>query len=151
MYTASSTTFIINVFMAVCCKNPVYGIVFLVISFCNSACLLIAVELEYIPLMLLIIYVGAIAVLFLFVIMMLNVRTIYLKNNNMSYSLLVLSCCLLMGVVVLYLKISVTLPINQTTFGVLASNLLKSIIDPIASNTNNINLKNIGSFLFTEH
>jgi NADH-quinone oxidoreductase subunit J len=104
-------------------------------------------ELEYIPLMLLIIYVGAIAVLFLFVIMMLNVRTIYLKNNNMNYSLLVLSCCLLMVVVVSYLKVSVTLPINQTTFGVLANNS----IDPIASNTNNINLKNIGSYLFTEH
>jgi NADH-quinone oxidoreductase subunit J len=146
-YVFITTTFIINVFMSVCCKNPVYGIVFLIISFCNSACLLIAMELEYIPLMLLIIYVGAIAVLFLFVIMMLNVRTIYLKNNNMNYSLLALSCCLLMGVVVLYLKISVTLPINQTTFGVLANNS----IDPIASNTNNINLKNIGSYLFTEH
>jgi len=108
-------------------------------------------ELEYIPLMLLIIYVGAIAVLFLFVIIMLNIRTTYLKGNNTGHILLVLSCILLVFFALLYLPVSSTLPVTQTTLSVFANNCLKSVLEPLASNTIDVNLKIIGSFLFTEY
>lgn len=59
--------------------NPVHSVLFLVLLFCNSALLLLSYGIEFLSILLIIIYVGAIAILFLFVIMMLDIK---LQNKN---------------------------------------------------------------------
>ena len=59
--------------MVISARNPVHSVLFLILVFCNSAGLLILLEAEFLALLFIVVYVGAIAVLFLFVVMMLNV------------------------------------------------------------------------------
>jgi NADH-quinone oxidoreductase subunit J len=61
-------------FFSVTSGNPVFGVFFLVLCFFNSSILLISLGANFVGLMLMVVYVGAIAVLFLFVVMMLNVN-----------------------------------------------------------------------------
>jgi NADH-quinone oxidoreductase subunit J len=56
-------------------KSPVDSVLFLILVFLNSAAYLILIEAEFLALIFLVIYVGAIAVLFLFIVMMLNIKT----------------------------------------------------------------------------
>ena len=55
-------------------KNPVHSVLFLILSFISSAGLLFLLEIEFISLIFIVVYVGAIAVLFLFVVMMLDIK-----------------------------------------------------------------------------
>ena len=71
--------------LVVASQNPVSSALFLILCFCNISCLLFFLEIEYLPLLFLIIYVGAIAVLFLFVIMMLNIKLAELKENSLHF------------------------------------------------------------------
>nr|ALO20643.1 NADH dehydrogenase subunit 6 [Ptychogena lactea] len=68
-----SFTIIFSSIMTITSINPVHSVFWLVVVFINSAGLLISLKFEFISLMLIIIYVGAIAILFLFVIMMLDI------------------------------------------------------------------------------
>jgi len=63
-------------------ENPVHSVLFLILTFCNAAAILLLLNVEFLGLIFIIVYVGAIAVLFLFVVMMLNVK-IY---SSKSYS-----------------------------------------------------------------
>ena len=56
-------------------KNPVYSVLFLILSFFSAASILILFKVDFLGLLLIVVYVGAIAVLFLFVVMMLNLKT----------------------------------------------------------------------------
>lgn len=71
--------------MVILTVNPVHSILYLVLVFCGSSCLLLMVKAEFLAMMFLMIYIGAIAVLFLFVIMMLNVKVIELNENLIQY------------------------------------------------------------------
>jgi NADH-quinone oxidoreductase subunit J len=62
--------------------NTIYSAFFLILAFTNSTGLLLISEVEFLSIMLIIIYVGAITVLFLFVIMMLDINVLIDKNNN---------------------------------------------------------------------
>lgn len=66
-------------------QNSIHSVLFLVLSFVSSSSLLFLLECEYISLLFIIIYVGAIAVLFLFVVMMLDVKTIYSTKDLLKY------------------------------------------------------------------
>jgi len=66
-------------------KNPVHSVLFLILTFCNASGILFLFNAEFLGLVFLIIYVGAIAVLFLFVVMMLNVK-VY-KTSDIFFSL----------------------------------------------------------------
>ena len=61
-------------FLSITSGNAVFGVLFLVLSFLSSALFLISLGIDFIGLMLMVVYVGAISVLFLFVVMMLNVH-----------------------------------------------------------------------------
>jgi len=54
-------------------------------TFCNISCILFLLELEYLPLVFLVVYVGAIAVLLIFVVMMLNIRVSLLKETGSQF------------------------------------------------------------------
>jgi NADH-quinone oxidoreductase subunit J len=68
--------------MVLLSKNSINSIFFLILCFINSTNLLIIKNIEYLAILFIIIYVGAIAILFLFVIMLLNIKTINIQNNN---------------------------------------------------------------------
>lgn len=65
-------------------KNPVHSVLFLILCFCNAAGILFIFNAEFLGLIFIIVYVGAIAILFLFVVMMLNVK-IYSVDNLFYY------------------------------------------------------------------
>lgn len=73
---------ILTALMVLLSKNSINSIFFLILCFLNSTNLLIINNVEYLAILFIIIYVGAIAILFLFVIMLLNIKTINLQNNN---------------------------------------------------------------------
>lgn len=60
--------------MVISAKNPVHAVLFLILAFFNSAGLLILLEAEFLAMLLVVVYVGAVAVLFLFVVMMLDIN-----------------------------------------------------------------------------
>jgi len=64
--------------------NPVMSVLYLILTFCNAAGLLILVDADFFAMLFLVVYVGAIAVLFLFVVMMLNIQTTEKKENSLS-------------------------------------------------------------------
>jgi NADH-quinone oxidoreductase subunit J len=66
-------------------KNPVYSILFLILSFFCSAGLLIIIGADFLAMLLLIVYVGAVAVLFLFVVMMLNINLAKLREGFVKH------------------------------------------------------------------
>ena len=71
--------------MVIASKNPIHSVVFLILVFVNAAGLLVLLKIDFIAMMFLIIYVGAIAVLFLFVVMMLNIKLNELNENWVRY------------------------------------------------------------------
>lgn len=74
-----------SAFMVIKSKNPVYSVLFLILVFCNSAGLLLLLNLDFFALIFLIVYVGAIAVLFLFVVMMLNIKLTEVQESIFHY------------------------------------------------------------------
>ena len=85
----------ISSFMVVFSKNPIFSVLFLILSFCIISSILLLLEVEYLPLIFLVIYVGAVAVLFLFVIMMLNLKIAEMKENSLQLIPIVLILCIL--------------------------------------------------------
>lgn len=66
-------------------RNPLHSIIYLILVFCNIVFILLLQELEFLSMVFLIVYIGAIAVLFLFVIYMLNLKIIELNESNLQY------------------------------------------------------------------
>ena len=71
--------------MVVVSRNPVYSVLFLILAFFNAAALFLLIGAEFIAMILIIVYVGAVAVLFLFVVMMLDVDFADLKSGTLQY------------------------------------------------------------------
>ena len=83
-----STIALISAIFVIYSTNTIYSAFFLILVFINSSGLLILSEIEFLSIMLIIIYVGAITVLFIFVIMMLDINILIDKNkidNNFGY------------------------------------------------------------------
>ncbi len=66
-------------------KNPIHSILFLVLIFVMTTVLFLTLNVDFLAMLFLVLYVGAIVVLFLFVVMMLNVRILELKERVISY------------------------------------------------------------------
>lgn len=80
-----SCVLLLSSLMIILSQNSIYSVLFLVLSFVSSSSILFLLECEYISLIFIIIYVGAIAVLFLFVVMMLDVKTVHLAKDSLKY------------------------------------------------------------------
>src|SRR5947209_16860256 len=66
-------------------RNPVHSVLFLILAFVNAAGLFVLLGAEFLAMMLIIVYVGAVAVLFLFVVMMLDVDFTELRQGILQY------------------------------------------------------------------
>ena len=71
--------------MVVAARNPVHSVLFLILAFFNSAGLFLLLGAEFIAMILIIVYVGAVAVLFLFVVMMLDINFAWLRQGFSQY------------------------------------------------------------------
>ena len=71
--------------MVIQARNPVHSVLFLILVFFNAAGLLILLGLDFFAMIFLVVYVGAIAVLFLFVVMMLNIKLAEINERKLRY------------------------------------------------------------------
>jgi NADH-quinone oxidoreductase subunit J len=74
-----------SAFMVIAARNPVHSVLFLILAFVNAAGLFVMLGAEFLAMILVIVYVGAVAVLFLFVVMMLDVDFAELKQGALQY------------------------------------------------------------------
>ncbi len=72
-------------FMVIASRNPVHSVLFLILAFFNAAGLFILLGAEFLAMILVVVYVGAVAVLFLFVVMMLDVDFAELREGFLQY------------------------------------------------------------------
>ena len=87
-----------SAFMVVISKNPVYSVLFLILSFFNAAGLFVLIGAEFLAMLLVVVYVGAVAVLFLFVVMMLDINFAEMRAGFQKY----LPLGLIVGVILVF-------------------------------------------------
>jgi NADH-quinone oxidoreductase subunit J len=71
--------------MVIGARNPVHSVLFLILAFFNAAALFVLLGAEFLAMILVVVYVGAVAVLFLFVVMMLDIDFAALRQGAMTY------------------------------------------------------------------
>ena len=141
-----SNILLISALMIIIVQNTIYSVLFLVLSFVASASILFLFECEFVSLMFITIYVGAIAVLFLFVVMMLDIKTIYFTKDSLKYFPFG-SFVGLVFLVEILLVISKNFKVNPYGSGFL-SNFYVNWFDKIDSF---IDLAAIGQILYTHY
>lgn len=83
--------------MVISARNPVHSVLFLILAFFNSAGLFVLIGAEFLAMILVVVYVGAVAVLFMFVVMMLDINFVRLREGYMQF----LPVGVLVGVILL--------------------------------------------------
>jgi len=71
--------------MVIAARNPVHSVLFLILCFFNAAGLFVLLGAEFLAMILVVVYVGAVAVLFLFVVMMLDINFVELREGFLQY------------------------------------------------------------------
>lgn len=141
LFSFFSSFSILSAIMVVTLSNAVHSVLFLIVVFCNVASLLLILGTEFFSFMFLIVYVGAIAVLFLFVVMMLNV-----KINPIKISI---SSILPAGAMIITILISQIVSTLDNQFTLIKTSQLK-YIPWIQENFYLTNTEIIGTFLYTK-
>src|SRR5213082_836355 len=80
-----STILIASSIMVIAAKNPVHSVLFLILAFVSASGLFVLLGAEFLAMILVVVYVGAVAVLFLFVVMMLDVDFAELRQGFLNY------------------------------------------------------------------
>ena len=80
-----SAILIASAVMVIAARNPVHSVLFLILTFFNAAGLFVLMGAEFLAMILIVVYVGAVAVLFLFVVMMLDIDFAELKRGSLQY------------------------------------------------------------------
>lgn len=88
LFYVFSAFLLTSAMLVITSRNTVHGVLFLILAFFNAAGLFILAHAEFLAMMLVVVYVGAVAVLFLFVVMMLNVELEHLQKMAKRYSLI---------------------------------------------------------------
>ena len=84
-FSFRSAVLIASAVMVIAARNPVHSVLFLILAFFNAAGLFVLLGAEFLGMILVVVYVGAVAVLFLFVVMMLDVDFAELKRGTLQY------------------------------------------------------------------
>ena len=84
-FYAFSTVAVVAALMVTLSRNPVHSVLWLILTFLSSSGLMVLLGAEFVAMLLIIVYVGAVAVLFLFVVMMLDVDFAELKGEMVKY------------------------------------------------------------------
>ena len=125
--------------MVIASKNPVHSVLFLILAFVNASGLFVLMGAEFLAMILIVVYVGAVAVLFLFVIMMLDVDFLELREGFIEY----LPVGLVIGGIFLF---ELLLTVG---FWVINPGTAKSITAAIPNNVSNTEA--LGPVLYTKY
>src|SRR4051794_33636625 len=115
--------------MVIAAKNPVHSVLFLILTFVNAAGLFVLLGAEFLAMILIIVYVGAVLVLFLFVVMMLDVDFAQLRQGFLQY----LPIGAFIGIIVL---IELLLVVFTWNVGPHVQHAIAAPIPPLASMPN---------------
>ena len=80
-----SSFLLLSALFVIFSQNPIFSVLFLILAFFNASGLLFIINIEFLPIAFIVIYVGAVAVLFLFVLMMLNIKLAELLETNSNF------------------------------------------------------------------
>ncbi len=130
-----------SAFMVIASRNPVSSVLFLILAFVNSAGLFILMGAEYLALLLIVVYVGAVAVLFLFVVMMLDVDFVELRQGFLQY-------VPVGGLIGIILLIELLLGVGAW---VIVPEVASHGVEPTPALSDASNIEAIGSVLYTKY
>ena len=131
---------VLSALMVISARNPVHSVLFLILSFVNASGLFVLLGAEFLAMILVIVYVGAVAVLFLFVVMMLDINFVKLREGFLQY----LPFGALLGIVLI-----IELGILFLTRSFSENSLSKFVESPKINEIENTKL--IGQVLYTEY
>jgi NADH-quinone oxidoreductase subunit J len=129
--------------MVIASRNPVHSVLFLILAFVNAAGLFVLMGAEFLAMILVIVYVGAVAVLFLFVVMMLDVDFTALRQGFLDY----LPVGGLVGIVFFGELVAMLVAGS----GALGTGVGKAIAEPIPPLTDVTNTEALGLVLYTRY
>ena len=130
-----------SAFMVIAARNPVHSVLFLILAFVNASGLFVLMGAEFLAMILVVVYVGAVAVLFLFVVMMLDVDFAELRQGFLQY----LPIGAVVGIVFL---IELFMVVGVWAIAPSVSQAIASPIPPIASTSNT---EALGYVLYTRY
>ena len=130
-----------SAFMVISARNPVHSVLFLILVFFNAAGLFLLMGAEFLAMILLVVYVGAVAVLFLFVVMMLDIDFSELRSGILEYA----PIGALIGVI---LAAELIVVIGGS---VISPEIAKSVAMPIPAVTDRTNTAALGDVLYTHY
>ncbi len=133
-----STVLVLASIAVVTVRNTVFAALFLVLAFFTCAALWILLEAEFLSLVLILVYVGAVMVLFLFVVMLLDTKEASLREGFTKY-------LIPGGLVAIVIVIEMAIVVGPENFG------LDKFADPVARGADYSNTKELGMVLYTEY
>jgi NADH-quinone oxidoreductase subunit J len=128
-----------SAFMVIAARNPVHSVLYLILTFVNASALFVLLGAEFLAMILIVVYVGAVAVLFLFVVMMLDVDFVELRQGFLNY-------LPIGGVIGLILLVELALVVGAWA---IAPSAPKAITTPITTDTTNTEA--LGLVLYTKY
>ena len=131
---------VLSALVVITAKNPVHSVLFLILSFVNAAALFVLLGAEFLAMILIVVYVGAVAVLFLFVVMMLDINFVKIREGFLKY----LPLATILGIVLLTELIMVFLSKKM-----ISSSLVNYSNLPVFSNIGNT--RDLGAVLYTQY
>ena len=140
LFSIVSITIITSSLLVIISKNPIHSVLFLILVFFNTSILFLFSNAEFLAMVVLIVYIGAVAVLFLFVIMMLDINITKLRQTFLNY----LPIGLFVGFIIL-LELFYVVSQSKLNFAQTSSidnNISSQILD---------NTKIIGNILYTDY
>ena len=136
-----SGVILLSSLMVISTKNPVHSVLFLILTFFNAAGIFVILHAEFLAMILIIVYVGAVAVLFLFVVMMLDFKLSLDKENMLHY----MPIGLFIGVV--FISELIIVLINTK----LDLTNIQILTNPISKYDGLTNTEALGSVLYTDY
>jgi len=136
-----SAVILLSSLMVISSRNPVHSVLFLILAFFNAAGLFVILHAEFLAMILIIVYVGAVAVLFLFVVMMLDFKTSLDKSNILQY----MPIGIFVGMV--FISELIIVLINTK----LELKNIQILTNPLSNFGNLTNTEAIGSILYTDY
>jgi len=127
--------------MVISARNPVHSVLFLILAFFNAGGLFVLMGAEFLAMILIVVYVGAVAVLFLFVVMMLDINFVELRQGFLQY----LPIGALVGIILLVELIAVV------SAWVVAPDAGLTIGLPVAPPDSVTNTQALGEVLYTKY
>lgn len=134
--------------MVIASKNPVHSVLALILAFISAAGLFVLMGAEYLAMLLVVVYVGAVAVLFLFVVMMLDVDFVEMKQGFLQYLPIGVAIA---GLVVVELILAFAAWKMPSNAEFIAAHPVATQGSPLAGPDSPTNIEGLGLILYTDY